>query len=195
MDNNGQILGQLITPLALPVEASIPEFPIFAAGTVDITVASETNLSLQAGNYRNIKLNGGTTANPTRLILQGGVFNISNLDLGDKTRVECSPAAPHTDCEIRIKNRLEPGPSSYIGRGTATNLTAMDIRVFVEGINGNTGGLDAAPKAATIGDDNTVIAHIFAPNGTLLIRQGGSATGIFIAKDAQIGINVIVKRE
>lgn len=188
--NNGQILGMNTTPLQLPVEAQIPIFPTFENGSSDITVNRSTIVTLDSGNYRDIQLKAGTTSNPTILRLNGGVYNLANLDIGLKTRVECL-----SNCEIRIKEKLKPGPNAFIGPSPDTTLKAKDASIFVEGINGNSGNLGATPKAAEIGKNNVVIATIYVPNGTLLVRQGSEANGTFMGKDVQIGISAVVSHE
>jgi len=64
--------------------------------------------------------------------------------------------------------------------------------LFVGGINGNTGRLGATPKAAVVGYNNLVTATIFAPNGTLWLKQGTEARGAFIGRDVKVGYNVQV---
>jgi hypothetical protein len=41
-----------------------------------------------------------------------------------------------------------------------------------------------------IGERNTVIANIYAPNGTVLLRANTVATGAFIGKQVEIGRRV-----
>jgi hypothetical protein len=46
------------------------------------------------------------------------------------------------------------------------------------------------PKAAEFGEKNTVIANVYAPNGTLQLGQKTTATGTFIAKWVVVDQNV-----
>ena len=50
----------------------------------------------------------------------------------------------------------------------------------------------APPKAVTIGDQNTIKANIFAPNGTIQINERTSVDGALIGKDVYIGDKVKV---
>ncbi|KAF0198460.1 MAG: hypothetical protein FD167_5801, partial [bacterium] len=188
--NNGQILGKNITPLQLPVEAQIPIFPMFENGSLDIKVNRSTIVTLDSGNYRDIRLKAGTTFNPTILRLNGGVYNLANLDIGLKSRVECL-----SNCEIRIKQKLKLGSNAFIGPASNTTLKAKDVLIFVEGINGNSGNLGATPKAVEIGKNNVIRATIYVPNGTLLIKKSSEVNGTFIGKDVQIGISAVVTNE
>jgi hypothetical protein len=90
---------------------------------------------------------------------------------------------------VRIKDKLLGDQNGYIGPAAGTSLTAKDVKVFVEGINGTTGALAATPNAK-IGLANEVRAHIYVPNGTLLIKQSSVVHGVFIGKWVQIGLSV-----
>ena len=60
------------------------------------------------------------------------------------------------------------------------------------GINGTTGALSATPKAVEIGTNNTVKINLYAPNGTARLQDGTAATGAFLGKDIDVGLNVQV---
>jgi hypothetical protein len=82
-----------------------------------------------------------------------------------------------------------------LGPSSDSSLSAKDVFVYVHGINGKNGELRSNPKAAVIGVRNTVKANIFAPNGTLWIREGSDVTGSFMGKDVIIGVKAEVKLE
>lgn len=52
------------------------------------------------------------------------------------------------------------------------------------------GDEDVGPTAVEIGEKNTVVANIYAPNGAIHIRAGTKATGAFIGKRVIIGEKV-----
>ncbi len=93
---------------------------------------------------------------------------------------------------IRIEDRLYPGTKASIGPTAGSGVSADQIKVFVNGENGKKGGLNDKPKAAHIGEGNTVKANIFAKNGTLLIEEGCFLEGSFIARDVSVGQKSIV---
>ncbi|MCP4359263.1 MAG: hypothetical protein GY796_14720, partial [Chloroflexi bacterium] len=95
-----------------------------------------------------------------------------------------------TPTEIRIANRLQPGQGATIGPAAGSGLDATDLIIYVAGQNGSSGNLNGTPKAAVIGYTNVITASIYAPNGTLWLKQGTAATGAFIAQDVKIGKNV-----
>ena len=188
--NNGSISGATVTPLALPLAITVPAFPAFNAGTTAVTLQHHEDLTLAAGSYGDVLLRAGTAADPTVLTLSGGVYRLRGLEIGHRSRVACAAS-----CEIRIKHRLESGPHAYLGPATGSGLGAPDVQVFVEGVNGSSGNLGGAPKAAAIGFDNTVIARVLVPNGTLWLKWGTVATGVFVARDVSVGEGVQLTKD
>jgi hypothetical protein len=181
--NNGTIRGYEYTPLALPLDVPLPEFPTPAPGTEDYDIPQGETLILDAGSYGEILVRANAT-----LIVTGGTYHLENLDLGyPNARVLFEGPT-----DVFINNRLGPGQNAVIGPDEGSGISARDIRIYVNGINGSTGNLGATPKAAQIGYDNTLKANIYAPHGTLLIKQGTVAEGAFIGKDVQIGIGAEV---
>ncbi|HUJ80151.1 MAG TPA: Ig-like domain-containing protein, partial [Nitrospiria bacterium] len=83
--------------------------------------------------------------------------------------------------------------SSFIGPAAA-DVAASDILIIATGINGGSGSMDATPKAIEIGMRNVINANIYAPNGTLLIKQGSTATGAFWGQWVVIGEQVRLTR-
>jgi hypothetical protein len=185
LSGQGQILGQQVTPLALPLVQAFPTVPSFAPGTQNFNLQQNGTLTLDAGSYGTLQANQGAT-----ITFTGGVYNFQEWNLGMDVNV--SFAAP---TEIRVAGRLQVGQGSYIGPATGSNLDATDIIIYVTGQNGNTGNLGGTPKAAHFGINNTLIANVYAPNGTLWIRQGSTARGAFLGRWVDIGIGVQVTLE
>ncbi len=178
LNNNGTCRGTETTPLALPLSVTLPDFPTPNPGAEDYDIPIGETLTLPPSSYGEIMVRMNAT-----LILTGGTYHFENLDLGDN-HSEVMFQAP---TDLIINNRLGPGQNAIIGPEAGSGISASDIRIFVNGINGNTGNLGATPKAAQIGYENAVQANIYAPNGTLLIKQGSVVEGAFIAKDVKIG--------
>lgn len=179
-DGMGTVRGEVITPVALPLDVSLPQFPIPSPGADDYEVKTKNSLTLAPGSYGEIKVKTSGT-----LIFTGGTYHLENLDVG--TKVNILFQAP---TELIINNRLEPGSNSYIGPEDGSGITAKDIVIYVNGINGSSGSLGSSPKAATVGTKNTVKANIFAPNGTIRLKQGVIAEGAFVGKDVLVGVKV-----
>lgn len=51
------------------------------------------------------------------------------------------------------------------------------------------------PMVVQIGERNTLLANIYAPNGTVWLKSNTKATGSFIGKQARIGERVELKLE
>ena len=193
LTNNGTIDGALLTPLTLPLAIEVPAFPAITPGSSpagDVTVQGSADLTLAAGSYGNVKLLQGTNNDPTMLTLSGGVYHLLELDVGEDSSVECASA-----CELRLQGKLSPGEDAYIGPQPGTSLGAEDVLVFVAGQNGSSGNLGATPRAAEIGMRNSVEARIFAPNGTLWIKEHTVAIGTFVARDVLAGIDTTITKD
>ena len=185
LQNNGTIRGEEVTPLDLPVDVELPPYRNVTPGEENITVASKKTIDLEPGHYGVVKIKPKGT-----LRLAGGTYHFKSLKLWPKASLLCI-----TPTEIRIKERLYPSPMAYLGPSSDSTLSAKDVFVYVDGINGKNGTLRSNPKAAVIGVRNTIKANIFVPNGTLWIREGSDVTGSFIGKDVIIGVKAKVKLE
>ncbi|MCP5004063.1 MAG: hypothetical protein GY941_08995, partial [Planctomycetes bacterium] len=183
LTNNGTIMGSEQTPLLLPLDTTLPALPAPAPGTEDHDIPLGGSLTLDSGSYGEIMVRKNAT-----LTLTGGAYHFENLDLGDLN----AKVLFQTATDLIINNRMGPGKSAVIGPEDGSGISAKDIRIYVNGINGSSGNLGATPKAAQIGETNTLQANIYAPNGTLLIKQGTVAEGAFIGRDVKIGQNVQV---
>ncbi|UCE56101.1 MAG: hypothetical protein JSV31_11845 [Desulfobacterales bacterium] len=181
--NLGTIRGNEYTPLQMPLDISLPDFPAPAPGTENHDLPRGETLVLEPGAYGEILVRANAT-----LILTGGTYHFENLDLGYRNAKVFFQAPT----DLIINNRLEPGLNAVIGPADKSGISAKDIRIYVNGINGTRGNLGATPKAATIGCNNSLKANIYAPNGTILIKQGSVAEGAFIGKNVQIGSSVEV---
>ncbi len=180
LDNNGVRNGAEYSPLALSVFCSLPAFNNARPGTQDITVSKNQTVMLNAGSYREIVVKEKGT-----LIFTGGVYDLRNLDVGQNAKIFFT-----AQTEVRIEDKLAIDQKSYVGSQTGSGIGASEIIFYVNGINGNSGNLGANPKAVKIGQNCTLQANIYAPNGTLWIRQKSNATGAYIAKDVIVGQKV-----
>jgi hypothetical protein len=182
----GSVLGQHFTPLQLPLVSSFPELPSFEAGTEDFDLPQGESLLLDPGSYGLLKARMGSTVTFT-----GGVYDFSEWDVGENVRLHFQ--AP---TEIRIAGKLAVDQGSYLGPDPAsTGLDARDILVYVTGINGASGNLGGTPKAVKFGIATNIHANVYAPNGTIWLRQNGQFTGSFLAKWVLIGIGASVELE
>lgn len=183
LENRGTIRGQEMTPLDLPVQTQLPPSLNVSPGEDPVTVRPKKVLDLDPGFYGDVKIRTKGT-----LRLAGGTYHFNSLNLGPKASMICI-----THTEIRIKERLYPGAKAYLGPSPNSSLSAKDVFLYVEGVNGKKGKLRSNPKVAVIGVRNEFKANIYAPNGTLWIREGCVVEGSFIAKDVIVGVKAKVK--
>jgi len=178
-DGSGRVT---CAPLTLPVFASLPRFLTGPSNGPDVLVGHDAVRDLAPGNYGLLNISSGGVVR-----FSGGVYNLREIDTGPSATLVF--LAPST---VRVAERLDSEPNSFIGPDPATGLAASDVVFYVAGINGSTGNLGATPKAAQVGISNTVRANFYVPNGTLWLRQGTVATGAFLGRDVDVGINVRV---
>jgi RHS repeat-associated protein len=175
----GTVLGEHHTPVALPLVSAFPDVPAFTPGSQDFDVAQGGTLTLDAGSYGLLKARLGSTVTFT-----GGIYDFSEWDVGENVQLHFQ--APS---QIRIAGKLAVDQGSYLGpEPGSSGLDARDIVIYVTGINGSSGGLGATPKAAKFGISTSVDANVYAPNGTLWLRQNGQFTGAFLGRWVDLGI-------
>ena len=203
IDGDGTVKGTRHTPLTLPIISTLPAIPTFTPGTQNITVDEKDPLTLNAGNYGQLRAKEKST-----ITFTGGIYTFSSWDIGQQVKIEFT--APS---EIRIAGKLDTNEKTTLGpKAGASGLTAKDIRIIVVGQNGKAGqkdekdneqkgddkdkdkdkdkNINATPKAAEFGEQNIINATIYVPNGTLWLRQKTDATGSFIARWVVIGEQV-----
>jgi len=77
-----------------------------------------------------------------------------------------------------------------IGPRSGSVLSAKDIVVYAAGGDGANGNIGSDPRSVDIGSNAVIAANIYAPNGTLLFRDGTTATGAFVVRDLQVDQDV-----
>jgi hypothetical protein len=173
-------IGQRVTPLTLPVVA-LPAFPVISPGGDNITVPQNGALTLVAGSYGTLKVNQKAT-----VIFSGGEYHFASWEVGQQANLYFLAAS-----DIRIAGRLSVGQKSMVGpHPSTTELGASDIVLHVAGPNGGNGSLSGSPKAAQVGQESTLYANIYAPNGTLLVYQKSTVRGALLARWVDIGQEV-----
>jgi hypothetical protein len=181
--NSGEIRGEEGTVLDVPLSVILPEFPDPKPGSEDIRVYSGDSLVLDPGSYGNVTVSAYGT-----LIMTGGTYHLNDLKLGHhEAKLLCQGPT-----EIIINGRMFSIRNTYIGpeKEEDPNMSAKDIHIYVNGLDGNEGFFRNLPKAVQIGRYSEIHANIYAPNGALWIRGDSIAEGAFIGKDVVIGYNV-----
>ena len=181
--NNGKVKGTINNPFTFPVLNELPIFETATPDTFDITVLQDEIITLDPGNYGNLVVNIGG-----KVVFSGGVYNFNSIELKKNAKLRFA-----TTSEVRVIGKLSTKSEAIIAPKTTAEITASDIIFYVTGINGDTGELDAEPKAAKIGTNSTIKANFYVPNGTLHIKADSNAKGAFFSKDVIIGQRAIVK--
>lgn len=185
------ILGSKNTPLTLPL-LQLPALPTITPGTQDIEVKQKETFTLSPGSYRKITVKQGGT-----LILTGGTYQVSTLDIRENTNILFKGKS-----EVRVKSEMDTDAKTYIGPDpSAPALQAHDIVFYLEGTDDKGRWHDddhgpgkkdeeVSPTVVQIGVKNTLLANIYAPNGTVWLKEGTKGTGAFIGKRVRIGEKV-----
>ncbi len=182
VNRGGTVRGEEVTPLELPLDVVLPEFPTPAPGTDDVEVATQSTMNLDAGAYKDLLVKTKGT-----LVLTGGIYHFENFEL--KNHVKVRFEAPSV---VIINGTLTTGVNPKIVAANDPELSARDMIFFVNGVDEN-----AAHKAVIIGIRHAVQANIYAPNGTVWLKSRGSIEGAVIALDimadyyVQVALNSI----
>ena len=174
----GLILGAVTTPVMLPVVSGMPAVPPVHPGSQDIDVPADGVLTLQAGRYGRLKARPGAT-----VTLSGGLYHFREWDLREEAQVLAIGPV-----EIRVKGWIAARRHTVIGPAPGSGiLTAADIVIIGTGVNGTTGAIDDTPEAVKFGEESTVRAKVYAPNGLLWVKAESKATGAFVGKWVRMG--------
>jgi VCBS repeat-containing protein len=182
LTNNGTIGGLQRTPLALPVFPALPTFLAATPGTTTINVANNGSQTLAPGSYLDLVVGRKGTVTFT-----GGVYHFRSITVDREAKLLFSAAS-----EVRVQQKLSTKTLTTVGPAAGASIDASSILFYVAGINGTTGALGATPKAVEIGSNNTLAMNLYAPNGTTWLQDGTLATGAFLGKDIDVGLNVQV---
>jgi hypothetical protein len=182
LTNNGTIEGLRRSPLALPVFPALPAFLTAAPGSTNVNVANNGTRTLAPGSYLDLVVGRKGTVTFT-----GGIYHFRSITVDREAKLLFSAAS-----EVRVQQKLTTKTLTTLGPAAGASIDASSIVFYVGGINGTTGGLTQTPKAVEIGTGNTVAINLYAPNGTIWLQDGGLATGAFLGKDIDVGVNVQV---
>ena len=194
LENKGQILGEMTTPLKLPVWEP-PAFVESVPGEDDIKVKGKKGkkgkkdinvVELAAGAYDKVKIDRNG-----QLLLLGGTYHFTSMKLDKDASLICR--APTT---ILIEEGLEGHDEIYIGPDTNSGISAANIVIYIGGLEEKKGKKKKPKpkvKKVAIGKKSKVMANIYAPNSTLEIEKESQLEGSFIARDVIVGDKATVE--
>jgi hypothetical protein len=175
----GTITGTQTSPLALPVFATLPALNTATPGASDVNVANNGVRTLAAGSYRDLIVGRKGTVTFT-----GGVYHFRSIRIDREAKLFFSAAS-----EIRVQQKIATQTLVTVQPAAGASITGADILFHVAGVNGTGGGLAETPKAVEIGTDNTIRANVYAPNGTVWLKDRTQARGAYLGKDVQVGVD------
>ncbi|HEV2720843.1 MAG TPA: hypothetical protein VG323_12550, partial [Thermoanaerobaculia bacterium] len=161
LQNNGTITGQVLTPLALPVIATLPAQVDRASGTQDVTVANGQTSVLGTGDYANLSVGRDAT-----LRLGGGPYTFASITTERGASILWDGPG-----EVVVNGAFTLGQGTTIG--APPPVTTKHKMFFAHG-------------SVSIGKDASISATIFAPAGTIDADTGLSLTGSFVAQDIHV---------
>ncbi len=138
--------------------------------------------SLTPGAYRTLQVHQKAT-----VTFAPGVYHFAAWDVGQQVNLYFEGPT-----EVRIAGRLTVDQKSFVGPAPAVGDPpgASEMVIYVAGVNGSSGQMGATPKAAKFGQNTTISANVYVPNGTLWLRQKTDATGAFLGRWVRIGQSV-----
>jgi len=177
--NQGTIAGKQITPLALPVFATLPPALIRPAGSTNVTVPNSGQITLSEGAYGDLVVGISGTVH-----LTGGGYAFRSITV--KSGGALRYAAP---TDIVASGRADFGANSVVQPETSSGLTAAAIRIQVDGINGTDGALLSTPPAVHVGQSGKMFANLYATAGSIVLDQSVEGNGAFLGRDILVGRN------
>jgi hypothetical protein len=182
LTNGGTINGLQRSPLALPVFPTLPAFLTATPGSTTINVATNGTRTLAPGSYLDLVVGKKGTVTFT-----GGTYHFRSITVDREAKLLFSASS-----QVRVQQKLSTKTLTTVGPATGAAIASSSILFYVAGINGTTGALTATPKAVEIGTSNTVAINLYAPNGMIWLQDGSLATGAFLGKDIDVGLNTQV---
>lgn len=153
---------------------SIPAVTQAVPGATSVSVAPGHTTQLCPGQYDVISVGRGATLN-----LNGGVYQLSALNLADGARLE-----PSEPVVVLVAGNLITGTGAIIAPfpEVVNPMSSADIRIEVGG-------------SISIGSSSVVRAHLLAPGGSFTIGTSASLTGAAWAGRIDIGPQSVVTGE
>ena len=175
--NQGTIAGSQFTPLALPVFANLPPVSIRPAGSDNVNVANNGQVTLNEGAYGDLTIGNSATVH-----LTGGGYAFRSITI--KNSGELRYGAP---TDIVVSGRVDLAAKALIQPETNSGLTPAVARIQVDGINGTNGALTSTPPSVHVGQSGKVFATLYATAGSVIFDQSVEGNGAFLARDILVG--------
>ena len=136
-------------------------------------------------NFRDIVLGQNAT-----LIFLGGTYNAESVAGGQSSSLLFM--APG---ELLVAGTFDMGRNSTVGPAATSGISASEIVIQVEGLNGGGGAPADSPAAASIGRDGFADANFLVPNATFRADVGQTFTGSAVALNIRIETGATVHED
>ena len=161
LTNDGSILGARITPLALPVFATLPPALVRPPGSNDVLVPDSKVVTLAEGAYGNL-----TVGRSAIVHLTGGGYAFQSITLNRGGELRYAAAA-----DVVVSGRADFGNSSVVAPDSGSPL----LRIQVDGTD------------VHVGQSAKVSATLYATAGPIVFEQGVEGNGAFLGRDIHVG--------
>ncbi|MGB5873866.1 MAG: T9SS type A sorting domain-containing protein, partial [Bacteroidota bacterium] len=180
--NAGTITGTVNMPLELPVGT----FPLFEPA--DARVGSAGDLSVSTNDHVPLAspaIRGDVSLEPhSSLTLEPGEYDFRSLRMKSDSKLYFTGPT-----KLRILYGIHADNGSYFGSAPGESVAPNDIIVHVEGTDVES----ASSYSVNFSPKSTILATLYAPNGTILLNQESRADGAFFGEDIVIGQNVSLR--
>lgn len=177
-----QVLGNKISPVSLPI-ANLPSIPSFQAGTQDLKFTGRNN-TLDSGSFGSI-----TLEKDSRLVLTGGVYNVSKIFFKENSALIFSaPATLNIQQELKAQEKVAILPDK--------NLKPTDLAVNYQGKEGNNGKENKGGiKPIEFGRSALLNFKLLAPQADVHIGESATLRGQILARKVKIEKESVLSRE
>ena len=141
------------------------------------TATSQPN----AASVPELKVRDIVLGNNATLIFLGGTYNAQSV-----TGAKGSNLLFMAATELLVAGTFDMRRDTTVGPEATSGISASEIVIQVEGLNGGGGAPADLPPAATVGRDGSADANFLVPNGTFLVDVGQTFTGSAVALNIRI---------
>ena len=159
---------------------TLPEFRHAQPGSEDVVVRQRRTKELGEGAY------GDVVVRPTgSLQVAGGEYRLRSFEAGQRSRVSfLGPAS------LLVEGTFTVGQRAYFGPAEGSDVEPSAILVYVQGTRDKGDG--HGPRVARVESRARFLGNLYAPEGTIWLRQRSTSTGSFIAHDLIVGAGAAV---
>lgn len=145
---------------------AVPPAPTATPSALNVTVGAFQTRTLSPGNYGALNVSG-------TVLLSPGTFSFASVALGTGASLTAIPGGP---VQVRVAGSLSTGPAARISPSFLTGASNLQLAV--------------AGASADFGPNTSVTALVTAPQGSLTLGNGVTATGAFAAREIVVANNV-----